>query len=175
MKKYLLILTMAIGISLSAQCDATKCIGDSANVISNYVGAPGATFDWQIVPALTFTGQGTEQIHIANVGLSPGQYTITLTASSGASCDTLASVVLCVIEATASLALNPTCSATLIAVYGGSPAGGQYLINGLPVTQIGPADNGQTLTYVNTSNGCSGTATALIDFISPPNINITIQ
>lgn len=175
MKQFFLILTLAIGLSISAQCDATKCVGDSANVISNYVGSSGTTFDWTISPPLSFTGQGTEHIHIADVGAAPGQYTITLTAQAGLSCDTVASVVLCVIEGTATLSLNPTCSANPIPVYGGSPGGGQYFINNNPVTTISAADNGQLLTYVNTSSGCPGTASALIDFQSPPNINIIIQ
>jgi hypothetical protein len=175
MENYILISSFAIGLSLSAQCDATKCVGDSANVISNYVGASGTTFDWQVNPPLAFTGQGTEEIHIIDVGAAPGQYTITLTASSGASCDTVASVVLCVVEGTATLVLNPTCSSTPVPVSGGSPGGGQYFINGNPVTSISSADDGQLLTYVNTSSGCPGTASGVINFQSPPNINITIN
>lgn len=175
MKKQFLILAFAMALSASAQCDATKCVGDSANVISNYVGAAGTTFQWDVNPPLAFTGQGTEDIHIVDVGAASGSYTITLTAQAGASCDTVASVLLCVVEGTAQLALNPTCSSSAISVYGGTPGGGQYFINGNLVTTISSADDGELLTYVNSSSGCPGTASGVINFQSPPNINITIQ
>jgi hypothetical protein len=61
-----------------------------------------------------------------------------------------------------------------VPVSGGSGVG-TYLINGVPITQLCPSDNGQTITFTSSGSGCPGTATAVFNVNPVPVIGVTFN
>jgi len=174
MKKLFLTLLLAIS-SLTftyGQC-IEKCINSSATATVDFDAT--WTYNWTITPALAFTGQGTNQIDIANVGGVTGQYVIECTITT-ANCDTLVTNCIDVIDANPTLVLPLVCVTNgSVPVAGGSPAGGTYDINGTPILNITSAMIGQTINYTATSGGCSGTVSEVVVGAPMPNTTITIN
>ena len=169
------ILFLAFALTSSAQCDVTKCVNESM-VANSTTTAANPTYLWDISPALTFTGQGTASINVADVGAIVQNYTITLTVTDGVTgCQNTDTYVLCVQQGTATLTLPTLCAnEPCIPVSGGSGTG-TYLINGVPITQLCPADNGQTITFTSSGSGCPGTATATFVVNPLPTIGVTFN
>ena len=176
MKKSILSLIFSLlTVFAYSQCDVTKCVNESM-VANSTTTAAQPTYLWAIAPTLSFTGQGTASINVADVGAIVQNYTITLTVTDGVTgCQNTDTYVLCVQQGTATLTLPTLCAnEPCIPVSGGSGAG-TYLINGVPITQLCPADNGQTITFTSSGSGCPGTATAVFNVNPVPVIGVSFQ
>ena len=152
---------------LSAQCDVTKCVGESL-VLNHTTTASNPTFFWQA--PLAFTGQGTGVITFA--ALPQGNFQAILQITDGLTgCTSSDTINVCVNQDAPSLVLPEICAdAPCIPVSGGSSAG-TYTINGVPITQLCATDAGQVVTFTSSGN-CPGTATATFNVLPLPTVII---
>ena len=166
MKRLILIvlITLTSIIGFSQACSVNKCINEpaTAQVVTPQ---PGYTYNWSIVPALGFVGQGTPVINIASVGNILQAYVVTCTVATAFGCDTLVNCTINVINATAQLNLPTVCrdnglvDLTQYAV----PPGGTFSGNGVVGTTFNPAAGTTNITYTVTGgNGCSATASDVL-------------
>lgn len=174
MKKLIFLLALIASISsASAQC-VTKCINSSA---SASVGSdPTWNYQWTVSGGLTFTGQGTNAINIADVGSVVGTYTISCLITSPF-CDSTVVGSICVIETTPTLTLPLVCQSNgSVPVSGGLPSGGTYYdAGGNVINNLTSALIGQAITYTAASGGCTGSITSTLVGAPVPNTTITIN
>jgi hypothetical protein len=168
MKKLLLLFVFVlISFIVKSQCDINRCIGENLSLTHNTT-ASSPIFSWQ--SSLPFTGQGTGTIQFTS--LPVGNFQAILTVTDGITgCTNSDTINVCVIQGVATLVLPQICQGEpCIPVSGGSGVG-VYTINGVVVTQLCEANDGQTVTF--TSNGaCPGVATDVFNVNPKPNVTI---
>lgn len=166
MKKLLilLIITLSSLIGYSQVCSVNKCINQPASAQVT-TPQPGYAYNWSIVPALVFAGQGTSLINIASVGNITQAYVITCVVTAANGCDTTITCTLNVINSTAQLNLPSICrdnglvDLTLYA----NPPGGTFIGNGVVGNTFNPSVGTTNITYnVVGGNGCSATTNGVI-------------
>jgi hypothetical protein len=166
MKNYILslLLLLVSSFGYSQACSVNKCI-DQPAIAQIVTPQPGYTYNWSIVPALGFVGQGTPVINIASVGSVLQSYVVTCVVATAFGCDTLVNCTINVINATAQLNLPSVCrdNGLVDLTQYANPAGGTFSGNGVVGTTFNPAAGTTNITYTVTGgNGCSATTNGVI-------------
>lgn len=159
-----LLLLLASTFAYSQACSVNKCINQPATAQVTTPQA-GYNYNWSIVPALAFGGQGTPIINIASVGSILQPYVITCVVTAANGCDTTITCTLNVINATAQLNLPSVCrdNGLVDLTQYANPPGGIFSGNGVVGTTFNPAAGTSNITYdVVGGNGCSATAVGVL-------------
>lgn len=161
----------------SQTCSLDICVNSPDAVIAadNSTGQPFDVSTYTITWTSTLTGfipttGNVNRIDWADVGSTPGVYSVEYTISGPGICDSTVSCTINVIDAAASINNAYVCRAganqPLPTAF---PPGGTYTIGGTPVTELTPSDVGQTLTYTAPNgNGCTGTASIIVQALPTP-------
>lgn len=171
MKKIITLLLFIFSINiLNAQCDVSKCIGDSL-ILSGITNAVNPQFTWSVNPVVVFSGQSTAQIIFEN--LQVGDFTVSLSVVDDNGCTNDTSLNICVLQGIATLNLPTICQGDPCIPVSGGSSNGIYQINGVDINQLCESNDGQVVTFISTEGNCPGTTTSTFNVNPRPTITIT--
>lgn len=183
MKNFIALLMLAlVPFGVGATVCGTYCPGAQATATTdNY---PGATYQWTVTgpEVLTILGQGTPSITIPNVGLTAGQYSLTIQILDPLGCSSDSTCYFDVINATGTATFANLCSqsgptdlnslATLApnvpATFSWIDPGSGQTVNGPLLDPAAFPPGNVTVAVTLQVNGCTITVNGVINLTSPP-------